>query len=291
MNTIDTPDFSTTDQSQDPTQDQGDFTPPEALGPTAETVNMASAKQAPTSMLDYKMRGGMGNTAVSQIQQWKHEGVLLARKKAFEALMQQGEKSADLIAQDAVKTLGEGVKAYLPPKEMFYTYDQEKGTKVFDPVNYASHAYTGIKTYQELKMKQDSQQQQQQDMMEREKSRDKREQAKLEVEKMKAAAYAENVTDRDLGSMQDDTKAGLQTAEKELKDYQQEALMAKTKYNANSDPVVSKLQDAVDEWEQWDNELYKYRQKRRRIPTKSTVPTIAPTKQPAVKKSSQFWTK
>lgn len=89
------------------------------------------------------------------------------QKKAYELLLQQGVRAADIYKADVVRKYkddvdnnGEPIVArYLPPPEVFVT----KETGKFDPQKWLEHAYVGVTKYEENRDKRAKEQQQAKD--------------------------------------------------------------------------------------------------------------------------------
>jgi len=110
---------------------------------SAQAMNQASAQQPPQTMFDFYNRGGLGATIDVATQQQAQKQGRAAMQKQYEDLLAKGEKAGDAIYSSAVKKYGDGIKEYIPPKDLYY--DQKSGE--FDGHEYAKHVFIGIEKF------------------------------------------------------------------------------------------------------------------------------------------------
>lgn len=114
-------------------------------GPTARTVNSASS--VPRSRAEFLARGGIGNTAVEAVNKAEKKKRRKQYESAYMNLLEQGERGADALYEDAVRKYGEEVKEWVPPKTFFY----DKKTGAFMPHEYAKKVLVGVQKFKEDK--------------------------------------------------------------------------------------------------------------------------------------------
>jgi hypothetical protein len=111
-------------------------------GPTLQSANQ-NPQQAPSSA-EFFARGGLSNSVKQIANEVTGQNRIKVYQNAYERLLQMGEQGADLVYDDAVKTYGEDVKEWIPPKMYFF---DDKGT--FMPHKYAQSVYVGIQKFKE----------------------------------------------------------------------------------------------------------------------------------------------
>lgn len=113
----------------------------EVNGPSAQTINSGSSNMSRAS---FYARRGLNNTAKNIVNNIQKDKKIREDKAAYENYLAAGERGADNLYNEMVKTYGEDIKQWIPPKELFYDNDG-----VFSPHKYAQSVFLGFLKYNE----------------------------------------------------------------------------------------------------------------------------------------------
>jgi hypothetical protein len=106
----------------------------------------------PQTKAEMLIRGTAGEGVRSSVATVMRKKFQMDLQKEFESLMSRKEAGANDMIRSAVENYGNGVIAYLPPKELFYDMD----TGAFMPYKYAQAVYVGVQKYKGIKGRSDA---------------------------------------------------------------------------------------------------------------------------------------
>lgn len=123
---------------------------PTVSGPTAESVN-AGAAGSPRTFSEFTARGGIKNTLQQMQNSIKSRKIERNLLDSNQRILAAGERGADALYVDTIRTYGEGVAEFIPQKALFY---DDSG--VFLPKQYLNAVYLGTQKFKEAQAQKES---------------------------------------------------------------------------------------------------------------------------------------